>query len=160
MDPTQIPCFNDGALSPCSLLKIGAWQDGGKLKNKVEKNKKQKFCFFCFFFVEIDALDFGEVGGGGACVGERCVGERCAHGKLIPVVRTVCDCCHQGDPCWSSLSLVKVERPGLLPVPVFVVRVTMGFQDPRVPVHRRNLEYNILHKDECTKKKKKSLNRI
>ena len=40
VDPTQIPCFHDGALSPCSLLKIGAWQDGGKLKNKVEKNKK------------------------------------------------------------------------------------------------------------------------
>ena len=85
------------------------------------------------------------------------MGERCAHGKLIPVVRTVCDCCHQGDPCWSSLSLVKVERPGLLPVPVFVVRVTTGFQDPRVPVHRRTLEENFLDKHKGTKKKRKVL---
>ncbi len=104
--------------------------------------------FLLVFFVEIDALDFGE--GDGACAGERCV---C--GKLIPVVRTVCDCCHQDDdPYWSSISLVKIERPGLLPVPVFVVRVTMGFQDPRVPVHRRTLEENFLNKDEGTKKKK------
>ncbi len=52
---------------------------------------------------------------------------------------------------------MKVERPGLLPVPVFVVRVTMGFQDPRVPVHRRTLEENFLDKDEGTKKKRNVL---